>query len=345
MTEKNIFVTSGRPFTPPSSGGGGSGNYAGLPSEPSSTRPTAGVEFMYQSLTDQAEELLFDSSMASRKYYADEQKKIPERASKKIADIESKVSSSTGKPVDKAQLRIYNITKIMVENSNTYVEKVNAAKAFDGADPILGWRYSYGDYGPEFYQSVFVWKDSLRAAYEAKLLVEENDILYTHLVAANGMLATAQAAEAAEIAAKSEAQAKLLRDAEEQARLGQYPATPPGVSLDQNLQEALNQYKQNPGSPLVYTWFYLKVRNSGPWDYKQIARLHENFGNFNYGATGTAAGIPDIVLLRAAGAAQRVAGSSSADFGKWWSEEPYGDDPVDQVWIKAGIDYAKSKGY
>lgn len=44
-------------------------------------------------------------------------------------------------------------------------------------------------------------------------------------------------------------------------------------------------------------------------------------------------------------AEQSFAGTSQAEFEKWWSEAPYGDDPVDQVWIKAGIDYAKSKGY
>ena len=51
------------------------------------------------------------------------------------------------------------------------------------------------------------------------------------------------------------------------------------------------------------------------------------------------------VLLRAAGAAQTAAGTSREEFDTWWSEAPYGDDPVDQVWIKAGIEYAKSKGY
>ena len=64
-----------------------------------------------------------------------------------------------------------------------------------------------------------------------------------------------------------------------------------------------------------------------------------------WGECCTAAGISEAVLLRAAGAAQSLAGTSQAEFDKWWGEAPYGDDPVDQVWIKAGIDYAKSKGY
>ncbi|TJY51775.1 bacteriocin, partial [Pseudomonas aeruginosa] len=51
------------------------------------------------------------------------------------------------------------------------------------------------------------------------------------------------------------------------------------------------------------------------------------------------------ILLRAAGATQTLAGTSDKDFGAWWAGTPYGDNPVDQIWIKAGIDYAKSKGY
>ena len=95
----------------------------------------------------------------------------------------------------------------------------------------------------------------------------------------------------------------------------------------------------------MLSWFYTQVRNKGEWDYKKGQPQYESFGNFNYGAVGTAAGISETVLLRAAGAAQSLAGTSQAEFDKWWSEAPYGDDPVDQVWIKAGIDYAKSKGY
>ncbi|MFP6361116.1 hypothetical protein VST45_09690, partial [Pseudomonas aeruginosa] len=42
------------------------------------------------------------------------------------------------------------------------------------------------------------------------------------------------------------------------------------------------------------------------------------------------------ILLRAAGATQTLAGTSDKDFGAWWAGTPYGDDPVDQIWIKAG---------
>ncbi|WP_313738528.1 polymorphic toxin type 44 domain-containing protein [Pseudomonas sp.] len=133
----------------------------------------------------------------------------------------------------------------------------------------------------------------------------------------------------------------------EQINLKQYPVAPPGVSLDQNLEESKSQkeYFKHGGAGFLFSWFYKKVRNRGDWDYKQQGAEFESFGNFNYGAVGTASGISEAILLRAAGAAQMVAGTSQADFETWWAEAPYGDDPVDQAWIKAGIDCAKSKGY
>lgn len=143
------------------------------------------------------------------------------------------------------------------------------------------------------------------------------------------------------------ADAAALEAAKELVRLGKFPGAPPGVSLDNNMQEALehDQFFPSRGSAHFYSWFYMKVRNGGPWDYKKGQPQYESFGNFHYGAVGTAAKIPEAVLLRAAGAAQMKAGTSEEIFGYFWGDAPYGDDPVDQVWIKAGIDYAKSKGY
>ncbi|TFW18064.1 bacteriocin [Pseudomonas putida] len=97
--------------------------------------------------------------------------------------------------------------------------------------------------------------------------------------------------------------------------------------------------------PSLVSWFYSKVRNRGEWDYKQQGRQYEALGNFNYGATGTAAGLSEEFLLRGAGWAQSRAGTSNSAFGSWWGSSPYGDDPEDQEWIKKGIEYAKSYGY
>ena len=74
---------------------------------------------------------------------------------------------------------------------------------------------------------------------------------------------------------------------------------PPGVDIIKNMMMA--RLHKGP-SALTLHWFYHQVRLRGPWDYKNtINKCYENFGNFNYGATGTAAGIPAEILLRAAG--------------------------------------------
>nr|WP_314876480.1 polymorphic toxin type 44 domain-containing protein [uncultured Pseudomonas sp.] len=125
------------------------------------------------------------------------------------------------------------------------------------------------------------------------------------------------------------------------------PSGPPGASVQANMQAASLEriHFKNGGTAFLFSWFYSKVRNRGEWDYKQKGSRYEAFGNFNYGACGTAAGISEQVLLRGAGWAQGRAGTSNPAFGVWWGDIPYGDDPADQEWIKAGIEYAKSNGY
>lgn len=120
--------------------------------------------------------------------------------------------------------------------------------------------------------------------------------------------------------------------------------SPPGVSVRQNMMVA--RFHKGP-SALTYRWFYHQVRLHGPWDYKhRLGKAYENFGNFNYGAAGAAAGISALVLLRAAGWAQSLSGNANpAKYGIWYHLAPYGDDPKDQTWIKAGIDYAHRSGF
>lgn len=70
------------------------------------------------------------------------------------------------------------------------------------------------------------------------------------------------------------------------------------------------------------------------------------YDNIHYGAVGAAAGIPEGILLRGAGTAQILAGTSNpVEFAKFQSDNNYGDDPVDQLWIRAGIDYARRAGF
>lgn len=113
---------------------------------------------------------------------------------------------------------------------------------------------------------------------------------------------------------------------------GGVPPLPPGVDIGKNVDEA-HKYGG------LY-WLYTKVRNKGPWDYKQIDKdLYQNGGNFHYGVVAEAAGVPDWLIMRAPGLAQIIAGTSAPEFGKPWGNPPYGDDPVDQYWIQKGREY------
>lgn len=116
------------------------------------------------------------------------------------------------------------------------------------------------------------------------------------------------------------------------------PIAPPGVDLGANIAEAQTH---RPPTYSQFRWFKRQVGPRGPWDYKRRGMQYEMFGNFNYGATGSAMGIPDAILKRAAGYYQPKKAQRRA-WGDWYGGAPYGDDPADQVQIDLGIKYAKS---
>lgn len=133
------------------------------------------------------------------------------------------------------------------------------------------------------------------------------------------------------------------------------PAHPDVASVIDNIRAAERSRWLIMAAPRLL-WFYGQVRNRGPWDYKQIGQMlddlgrwvpspYRDFGNFNFGATGAAAGVPLDVLLRAAGWAQGRAGTSDPAWGNWYGRPPYGDDPYDQELIRAGYDCYKSGCY
>lgn len=113
---------------------------------------------------------------------------------------------------------------------------------------------------------------------------------------------------------------------------GSENSCPKQSELDKNIKEA------SPGMGLVP--FYAAVRNKGRWDYKQQGSQYQDFGNFNYGATGEAAGY-GAILLPTAGWAQTRAGTSKPEWGSPFGKAPYGDDPADQAMIRAGMQYAR----
>ncbi len=134
-----------------------------------------------------------------------------------------------------------------------------------------------------------------------------------------------------ELATTDESRDGFHQQAEElRALLREVPLAPPGIDIENNIAEA---------AKLSAIQFYNKVRNKGDWDFKQQGVEFANFGNFHYGATGSAAGFSPSILLRMAGAAQTRAGTSSPEWGSPLSGPPFGDDPVDQEYIMRGIFY------
>jgi RHS repeat-associated protein len=125
-------------------------------------------------------------------------------------------------------------------------------------------------------------------------------------------------------------------------------------SLQQNIK---NAEAMKPAMPWSMSYFYSNVKNGGPQDYKQNKQMadvadagtapfmvkspFEDFGNFNYGATAAAQGIPLSVALRAAGyAGQKAQGASAASAAKTaMGPAPYGDDPADQIQIQNGYNF------
>jgi len=147
------------------------------------------------------------------------------------------------------------------------------------------------------------------------------------------------------------------------------PKAPPGVDINKNIAEAQKNSMGSAWNPLkpVFdlkgaVWFYNKVKPSNAesvlkgesWDYKRIGKVingkneYEDFGNFNYGATGLAVGFDERTLLREAGRAQPKRASKpewgypGSRWNPWGGKPPYGDDPNDQEMIKRGFEYYKA---
>jgi RHS repeat-associated protein len=111
------------------------------------------------------------------------------------------------------------------------------------------------------------------------------------------------------------------------------PVRPPGVDPTRNVSSA---ERYGPAYVVYQVW------PGNSWDYKAGGnRSYESFGNFNYGMTMAAAGVPDSVILRGAGAAQEYLAPRNYDpsFGHWYRGSPYGDAPHDQKWIRDGIKF------
>ena len=86
------------------------------------------------------------------------------------------------------------------------------------------------------------------------------------------------------------------------------PQAPPDVYIDGNIRRA---EQHRPAGPITAydaaNWFKSMVTHKAEWDYKRIDRVkYEDFGNFNYGATGAAVGFGLVTLHSEAGKVQAV---------------------------------------
>lgn len=117
---------------------------------------------------------------------------------------------------------------------------------------------------------------------------------------------------------------------------------PPGpdwefLLLLQNMQTAQSHWDPR--------WFYDQVENGAPWDFKQQDPKFEDFGNFNFGSSGKAFGLPASALFRGAGWANQQADPSRDGLGSPLGGPPYGDYPEDQEQIGRGISFCECMGY
>jgi len=124
------------------------------------------------------------------------------------------------------------------------------------------------------------------------------------------------------------------------------PAHPLDASLNQNIADSQDHWPW---------WWYNHVKQwHGPWDYKNYnGQPHpewDDFGNFNYGATGAATGIPLNLLLRGAGAVKLKRYPGNDPFGRPWDprgvdttrpDRNYGNQPEKNQQIINGFNWYK----
>jgi RHS repeat-associated protein len=116
------------------------------------------------------------------------------------------------------------------------------------------------------------------------------------------------------------------------------PTAPTGVSVDANIRLVEAGMILDPEFTIVGMAY--AMHTGGPWDYKNSYHnsKYDAFGNFNYGATGAAAGIPVGILQWFAGAYQYSQGHSPVGSSPF-SGGSNGDNPSSQEEIAAGADY------
>lgn len=123
------------------------------------------------------------------------------------------------------------------------------------------------------------------------------------------------------------------------------PVGPRTASLDRNISEAQMMRAASASDGSDNQWFYNKVRNAHgragdvaanrSWDYKQLDHQYEDFTNFNFGATGQAAGYSWLTLATGSLGAHFVSHRLEA-----LSPRQLMNEAGDQIIIWRGFQYA-----
>jgi hypothetical protein len=115
-------------------------------------------------------------------------------------------------------------------------------------------------------------------------------------------------------------------------------------ALQLNIDKIIASFEKMRNLPLAQRLMllYKFTKNGSLLDFKQEGAQYQDYGNFVFGAVGSAMDIDDAILLRGAGWAQIKAGTSNEEWGTYYGLAPYGDDPHDQLMIQYGINYYRN---
>ena len=132
------------------------------------------------------------------------------------------------------------------------------------------------------------------------------------------------------------------------------PAHPANANVNANMAQT-NAAKPIPlvgGSALTAStvnaasWFNNVCCWSSPWNYQADANgnwqpQYDDFGNFNYGATGTALGLPQAAVMWAGGLVKNINYWSKGQANPY-RNQPYMNDRHKMSMIAQGIQYAQN---
>jgi RHS repeat-associated protein len=121
------------------------------------------------------------------------------------------------------------------------------------------------------------------------------------------------------------------------------PPAPPGESVLANVKSLMAiGLRPDSSAASVLGTFWKNVQDNGIWNYNATfgySPENDYFGNFNFGAVGSAINIPNQALLRGAGAKKWWQSGGKADPSTPFGSYPYGNQLDKEDAIQDGINY------